>query len=105
MHRSRALVLCMLMVEVSVIAATDVSGVYSASGMTVRAAEGMPSAYVSLCGLLSRDFDPANHEKSAKQAQDQNARVTLQDDLALSVVIAGGRWGSCLGTWTKADGL
>src|ERR1041384_7486404 len=97
--------LYLLVVGALMVRGSDLAGLYAASGMTIRASAGMPSAHVSLCGLLCRDTDPLKHEALVKQDQDRTARVTLQDDLVLNVVIDGGKWGSCVATSTKADGL
>jgi hypothetical protein len=67
----RRLISCCLFVVGALMArASDISGVYTAGGMTIRASIGMPSTYVSLCDLLSRDTDPARHEALVKQEQD-----------------------------------
>ena len=83
--------------------AADISGTYVENGMTVRASSGLPSSHVSLCGLLSRDFDPAAHKTLARD--DRTIRVTLHEDLLLEVFISGGLPGSCTVARTKSDGL
>jgi hypothetical protein len=84
---------------------SDLSGVYASSGMTVRAAQGMPRTYVALCELLQRDFAPALHQEVIEQDHHRTARVVIRDDLALSITMEGGKYGTCHCTWTKPDGL
>jgi hypothetical protein len=83
--------------------AADISGTYVENGMTVRASAGLPSTHVSLCGLLSREFDAAAHKILARD--DRSIRITLHEDLLLEILVSGGLPGRCTLSRTKSEGL